>query len=113
MITAKFELKKTANNEFLFNLTAGNGEIILTSERYQAKPGALNGIESVRKNAAEAHRLEPRGAAPGQPYFVLKAAPGDIIGHSETYSSGQGLEKGIASVQQHVLAARVDDLKAG
>ncbi|HYQ90478.1 MAG TPA: YegP family protein, partial [Candidatus Competibacteraceae bacterium] len=109
---ARFELKKTANGELLFNLKAGNGEIILTSERYKTKPGALNGIDSVRNNATDAHRLEPREAANGQPYFVLKATHGDIIGYSELYSSGQGLEKGIASVQQNAPAARVDDLTA-
>jgi uncharacterized protein YegP (UPF0339 family) len=73
----------------------------------------LNGIESVRKNAAEPRHFEPREATNGQPYFVLKAANGEIIGHSERYRSGQGLEKGIASVQQNAPAARVEDLMAG
>lgn len=36
----------------MFNLKAGKGETILTSERYRSKEGALNGIDSVRKNAA-------------------------------------------------------------
>ncbi|HYQ92238.1 MAG TPA: YegP family protein [Candidatus Competibacteraceae bacterium] len=111
-MAAKFELKKTANGEFMFNLKAGNGEIILTSERYKTKQGALDGIESVRKNAANAHRFEQREAANGQPYFVLKAANGEIIGHSEQYTSGQGLENGIASVQKNAPEARVEDLAA-
>jgi uncharacterized protein YegP (UPF0339 family) len=64
------------------------------------------------KTPAEAHRLEQREAAHGQPYFVLKAAPGDIISHSEPYSAGQGLEQGIASVQKSAPAARVEDLMA-
>ena len=34
-----------------FNLKAANGEIIATSEAYEAKASALNGVESVRKNA--------------------------------------------------------------
>jgi len=42
----RFELKNTASGEFMFNLKAGNGETILTSERYTSKQGALNGIES-------------------------------------------------------------------
>ncbi|MFO1432883.1 MAG: YegP family protein [Candidatus Competibacteraceae bacterium] len=111
-MAARFELKKTANGEFMFNLKAGNGEVILTSERYTTKPSALNGIESVRKNAADAHRFEQREAANGQLYFVLKAANGEIIGHSEQYASGQGLEKGIASVQKNAPEARLDDLTA-
>ncbi|HYQ93186.1 MAG TPA: YegP family protein [Candidatus Competibacteraceae bacterium] len=86
--------------------------MILTSEHYKTTPGALNGIDSVRNNAAEAHRFEQRDAAHGQPYFVLKAANREIIGHSKLYSSGQGLEKGIASVQQNAPAAQVEDLTA-
>ena len=72
----------------------------------------IDGIESVRKNAADAHRFEQREAANGQPYFVLKAANGEIIGHSEQYTSGQGLENGIASVQKNAPEARVEDLAA-
>ncbi len=43
---AKFQLKKASNGQFFFTLHADNGETILTSEMYKAKPGALNGIES-------------------------------------------------------------------
>lgn len=47
----KFELYTDKKGEFRFRLKAKNGEIIATSEGYKAKPSALNGIESVRKNA--------------------------------------------------------------
>ena len=40
--------------EYRFRLKATNGQIIAVSEGYTAKPGCLNGIESVRKNAADA-----------------------------------------------------------
>jgi hypothetical protein len=50
----KFELKKTANGQYRFNLKAVNGEIIATSESYKSKSSAMNGIESVKKNAADA-----------------------------------------------------------
>ncbi len=53
-MAAKFELKKTASGQYRFNLKAGNGEIIATSESYTTKASALNGIESVKKNAAGA-----------------------------------------------------------
>ena len=44
---AKYVLKHAGNNEFMFNLKAGNGEVILTSQRYNSKASAENGIESV------------------------------------------------------------------
>jgi uncharacterized protein YegP (UPF0339 family) len=53
-MAAKFELKKTASGKFHFNLKAGNNEIIASSEMYESKAAAKNGIESVRSNAAGA-----------------------------------------------------------
>jgi uncharacterized protein YegP (UPF0339 family) len=53
-----FELKKAASGQFHFNLKAGNGEIIATSEMYESKASAENGIESVRKNAADAEVVD-------------------------------------------------------
>ena len=53
-----FELKQAKNGQYMFNLKAGNGEIILTSEMYKAKAGAENGITSVRTNAPIDARYE-------------------------------------------------------
>jgi len=51
---ATFELKKSESGKFHFNLKAGNGQIVATSQMYASKESALNGIESVRKNAPDA-----------------------------------------------------------
>ena len=50
----KYELYTDKAGEFRFRLKARNGKVIGTSEGYTAKAGCLNGIESVRANAAEA-----------------------------------------------------------
>jgi uncharacterized protein len=50
-MAGKFEVKKDKRGEYRFHLKAGNGEIIATSEGYKTKASALNGIESVQKNA--------------------------------------------------------------
>jgi uncharacterized protein YegP (UPF0339 family) len=50
-MAAKFELKKDAADKFRFNLKAANAEIIATSEANERQASALNGIESVRRNA--------------------------------------------------------------
>jgi uncharacterized protein YegP (UPF0339 family) len=57
-VSGKFELKAAKDGQFRFNLKAGNGEIIATSESYTSKAAALKGIESVRKNAAEAELVD-------------------------------------------------------
>ncbi|GII04174.1 YegP family protein [Planobispora takensis] len=49
-MSARYVVKKTSAG-FRFNLVAGNGEIIATSESYKTKAGALKGIESVKTNA--------------------------------------------------------------
>jgi uncharacterized protein YegP (UPF0339 family) len=51
---AKFEINKDVAGEFRFKLVALNGQTIAVSEGYTAKEGALNGIESVKNNAADA-----------------------------------------------------------
>lgn len=50
----KFEIYKDKAGEFRFRLKAKNGQIIATSEGYKAKASCMNGIESVRNNAANA-----------------------------------------------------------
>jgi len=58
MTHPKFEMYQDKAGEFRFRLKARNGEIIGTSEGYTAKAGCLNGIESVKKNAADAEVVE-------------------------------------------------------
>lgn len=53
-MAAKFEIFKDKGGQFRFNLKAGNGEVIASSEGYASKASAQNGIESVKKNAADA-----------------------------------------------------------
>src|SRR5580700_11630298 len=50
-MAGKFVLKKGASGKFHFNLQAGNGQVIATSEAYESKESALKGIESVKTNA--------------------------------------------------------------
>jgi uncharacterized protein len=50
----KFVLKKGSTGKFHFNLQAANGQVIATSETYESKESALNGIESVKRNAPDA-----------------------------------------------------------
>ena len=48
----KFEIYNDKAGEFRFRLKAKNGEIIATSEGYKTMDSCKNGVESVRKNAA-------------------------------------------------------------
>jgi len=54
----RFERQKTSSGKFRFNLKASNGQIIGTSEQYEAESGRDNGIESVKKNGATNNIIE-------------------------------------------------------
>jgi uncharacterized protein YegP (UPF0339 family) len=53
-MAGKFELYQDKAGKYRFRLEAGNGQTIAVSEDYESKASALNGIESVRTNAADA-----------------------------------------------------------
>ncbi len=59
---AKFVLSKDKAGKFRFNLLATNGQVIASSESYNTKIAAANGINSVRKNAPGA-TIDDRTAA--------------------------------------------------
>ncbi len=108
-MAGKFEIKQSTNGKFYFNLKAGNGQIILSSEMYETKGAAENGIESVKKNSADANRFEKRASAKGDPYFILKAGNGQEIGRSEMYSSDGACDNGIGSVATNAADAEIVD----
>ncbi len=57
-MAGKFELYTDKSGEYRFRLKSGNGEVIAISEGYSSKASALNGIDSVRRNAADAEVVE-------------------------------------------------------
>ncbi|MDR6763230.1 uncharacterized protein YegP (UPF0339 family) [Flavobacterium sp. 2755] len=108
----KFVITKRTNGEFQFNLKAGNGQTILTSEGYSTKAAALNGIESVKTNSQDDNRYDRKESSNGKPYFNLKASNGQNIGASEMYESTAARENGIESVKKNAPDADTDDQTA-
>ena len=108
-MAGKFEIKVSTNGKFHFNLKAGNGQIILSSEMYESKSACENGIESVKKNSADDARFEKRASATGEPYFVLKARNNQEIGRSEMYTSDAACQNGIDSVATNAPTAEIVD----
>lgn len=106
---AQFVLKRTANDQFHFNLTAENNETILSSETYTSKSGAANGIASVRTNAPNDVRYQRLTAADGRFYFNLRAANNQVIGTSEMYTTERARDNGIQAVKRVAPGAGVSD----
>ena len=117
---------KAAKKGPMFNLKAGNGEIIATSETYSSKDACINGIESVKKNAPVAKiedqtengyteltnpKFEVYKDKKGEFRFRLKATNGNILCASEGYTSKEGCMKGIKSVVSNAPEAAIAEEK--
>ncbi len=118
---------KAVKTGFVFNLKAGNGEIIATSEVYSSEAACMNGIESVRKNAPVANLEDQTAAEPaaatntkfevytdkaGEFRFRLKARNGKIIAASEGYTAKASCLNGVESVRKNAADAQVEKLDA-
>lgn len=111
-MAGKFEIYKDKAGEYRFRLKASNGQNILASEGYAAKSGCVNGIESVKKNAADDARYERKETKSGKHMFNLKAGNNQVIGTSESYESTAARDNGIESVKKNAPDATVDDTTA-
>lgn len=109
MSNPKFEIKHAAGVQFRFNLKAGNGETILTSETYTTKQACKEGATSVKVNAPLDARYERKGTT-GNYRFNLKAANDKVIGSSEGYSTTDARDRGIESVKRNAPIAEIVDL---
>lgn len=103
----KFVTKTGNNGEYYFNLVAGNGQVILSSEGYTTTAARQNGIDSVKKNAGDDARFDRLTSSNGKPYFNLKASNGQVIGKSQMYESEASRDNGIASVKANAPDAPV------
>lgn len=109
-MTGYFEVKKNSSDEFSFNLKSGNHKVILSSQIYITRQGALGGVASVQQNASNDTRFNRLTAKSNEPYFVLKATNGEVIGKSEMYSNTSSMEDGIVSVKQNGVSTTLREI---
>lgn len=117
----KFVIRKTSTG-VKFDLKAGNGETIATSEVYSSDDACRKGIASVRKNAPvaavedqtqadfheETHpKFELYQDKAGEFRFRLKAVNGQIIAVSEGYKAMSGCKNGVESVRKNAPDAEI------
>ena len=105
-----FEVYKDKADEYRFRLKASNGEVVLSSEGYSAKAGAMNGIESVKKHSKMDEMFESYTDKAGKYRFRLKAANGQVIGSSEAYESEANHKAGIESVKRWAKEAKIKEI---
>ncbi|MBE6572329.1 MAG: DUF1508 domain-containing protein [Ruminococcaceae bacterium] len=118
---AKFVVKETATG-VKFDLKAGNGQVIATSEVYSSEAACMNGIESVKKNCVgeiedqtvenfetvKHPKFEMYLDKAGEYRFRLKAKNGEVIATSEGYKAKAGCLNGIESVKENAPEAEIE-----
>jgi len=97
--------------KYRFRLKAGNGENVGKSEGYKAKSGAMNGIESVQKNAGIDERYEVKESKSGKWLFNLKAANHQVILSSQLYTTEAGAQKGCDAVKRAADGAKIVEVE--
>ena len=120
----KFVIKDTKSG-VKFDLKAGNGEVILSSEVYNSLASCKNGIASVQKNAPIAAvedqtvegfkkekcpKFEIYTDKAGEIRFRLKARNGEIIAVSEGYKSMRSALNGVESVRKNAADSETVEL---
>jgi uncharacterized protein len=105
-----FELKKS-DDKYHFVLKAGNNQVILSSQMYASKSGAMNGIESVQKNCGDDKCYEMKTAKNGKFHFNVKSTNGQIIGSSQMYAAESGMKNGIESVKKNAPGAKIKEVE--
>ena len=118
---SKFVVKEVASG-MKFDLKATNGQVIATSEVYEAKASCLKGIESIKKNAPVANvenqtvegyaeqkhpKFEIYQDKAGEFRFRLKATNGQVIAVSEGYKAMASCLNGIESVKKNAVDAAI------
>lgn len=104
----KFIIKTGKDGQRYFNLKAGNGEIILSSEGYSGLTGCKKGIASVMKNGTDKTKFEKKTAKNGKFFFTLLAVNKKVIGKSEMYESEKACDNGITSVMRNAGNATIE-----
>ena len=117
----KFVIKETATG-VKFDLKAGNGQVIATSEVYTTDAACKNGIESVKTNAPIAAvedqtvegfateknpKFEVYADKAGEFRFRLTAKNGQTIATSEGYTTHANCLNGVESVKKNAPDAEV------
>ncbi len=121
---AKFEVKST-NTGYVFNLKAGNGQVIATSQVYSSLDSCKKGCASVANTAPKAAvedqtvegyatekhpKFEVYTDKAGEFRFRLKASNGENIAASEGYTTKANCLNGVESVKKNAPEASVEEI---
>jgi uncharacterized protein YegP (UPF0339 family) len=96
-LAGKLTFFQSTDGQWRFNLKSGNGSILLTSEAYTSRTGAINGALSTLENGVDPAQYVVKAAASKGYVVNLKAANGEVIGYTEVYSTKSNATRAVGS----------------
>jgi len=109
-MTGYYVLSKTEDEQFVFTLYASHVEVALISDPFPTKAMALDEIELLRTHGTNAANYQRSRAGPGDPYFLIEDAEGDVIACSEFHTSSAAMERTIERVVKSAASKTIKDL---
>lgn len=109
-VVGKYEVYPVAGF-FKYRLKANNGQILLVSRPYKTREGAIKGIETFRKNAANgSHRIitDKKGRAQ---FRIFTANDARLIVAGEIYPNAEGAQKALDSTLRFYDTDNVQNLE--
>ena len=109
-VVGKYEVYPAAGF-FKYRLKANNGQILLVSRPYKTREGAINGIETFRKNAANgSHRIitDKKGRAQ---FRIFTANDARLIVAGEIYPNAEGAQKALDSTLRFYDTDNIQNLE--
>jgi uncharacterized protein YegP (UPF0339 family) len=104
-VAAKFVLWKGPTGKYRFTLTAPNGHVMAASETYESRPGALNGIKSVKRHAPNAEIEEQTESTQ-----MHEVVPVDDHGKTGIWRLPRPLERGTFTFIGLIIGALIPGL---
>ena len=109
-MTGYYVLSKTEDEQFVFTLYASHFEIALVSDPFRTKALALDEIEALQTHGTNAANYQRGTSGPGDPYFLIEDAEGDVIACSELHACNATMERAIQRVIKSASSKTIKDL---
>src|SRR5690606_27261840 len=119
----KLDLWKSTDGQWRFHVVSGNGRILMTSEGYTSRTGALNGVLSVLENGVDPAMYQLNQTKSGKWNLRLRAANHEVIAFTQGYATKSSATRAIKScvsavttyldkVEANTSGARVEVLES-
>jgi uncharacterized protein len=101
---ARFDVYPDASGRYYFDVYAGDGSLVLSSQPYSSEAAALNGAFAARENSIRSERFRINEVSGGGYALELRARNGRTLATSPAFSSRAEAESGIGAMRELVPA---------